>query len=135
MSKDNVEVKYLKLINGESLVVSSNENFKDFKSKKYLEIFDPIEIKAIKVNNGFAVLEHYTMQPWIKMANTTYVSIPTESIIAAVDLHEDAVLQYKEYIKDAVEIEILDQEEEKKILESEDDNYGEGTERSKKVIH
>ena len=74
MNKDNIEVKYLKLINGESLVVSSN----------------------------------------------------------------DAVLQYKEYIKDAVEIEFMEQEEEKKILESEDDPYGEGTEgteRPKKIIH
>ena len=135
MTQSNVEVKYLKLINGENLVVSSKDDFTDYKSKKYIEIFDPIEIRAMKVTQGYQILEHYTMQPWIKMANTTYVNMPTTSIIAAVDLHEDAVLQYKEYVKDAVVIEFIDQEEEKKILESEDDSYGEGTERSKKVIH
>jgi len=138
MNKDNIEVKYLKLINGESLVVSSNDDFSDFKNKKYIEIFDPIEIRAMKVTHGYQIMEHYTMQPWIKMANTTQVNMPTSSIIAVVDLHDDAVLQYKEYIKDAVEIEFMDQEEEKKILESEDDSYGEGTEgteRPKKIIH
>ena len=135
MNKDNLEIKYLKLINGENLVVSSKDDFKDYKSKKYIEIFDPIEIKAMKIHHGYQVMEHYTMQPWIRMANTTYVNMPTESIVAAVDLHEDAVVQYKEYIKDAVEIEIMDQGEENQILESEDDSYGEGTERPKKVIH
>jgi len=134
MSKDNV-IKYLKLINGENLVVSTNDNFKDFKSQKYIEIFDPIEIKALKVHSGYQVMEHYTMQPWIRMANTTYVNMPTDSIVAIVDLHDDAVLQYKEYIKDSVEIEFMDQGEEKQILESEDDSYGEGTERPKKIIH
>jgi len=135
MTEDNVIIKYLKLINGDCLVVSSKDNFNDYKSKKYVEIFDPIEVKAIKIHHGHQILEHYTMQPWIKMANTTYVSMPTQSIIAVVDLHEDAIVQYKEYIKDAVEMEFMDVGEENQILESEDDSYGEGTEGPKKVIH
>jgi hypothetical protein len=135
MTQENIQIKYLKLINGESLVVSSSDNFKDYKSKKYIEIFDPIEIKSVKVHHGYQVLEHYTMQPWIKMANTTYVNMPTDSIVAAVDLHEDAEIQYKEYIKEAVEVEFIDKNEEKKILESEDEVYGDTTESTGKVIH
>jgi len=138
MTQSNVEIKYLKLVNGENLVVSTKDDFTDFKSKKYVEIFDPIEIKAMKVHSGYQVMEHYTMQPWIKMANTCYVNMPTTSIIAVVDLQEDAIAQYKEYVKDSVEIEFIDKEEDQKLLESEDDHYGEvteGTERPKKVIH
>ena len=79
------EVKFLKLTNGESIVVSSNDTFKNFKDKKYVEIFDPIEIRSIKVHNGSQIMEHYTMQPWIKMAKTDRMELPTESILLAVD--------------------------------------------------
>tara|TARA_R100001509_G_scaffold145076_1_gene101586 strand:+ start:253 stop:642 length:390 start_codon:yes stop_codon:yes gene_type:complete len=127
------EVKYLKLTNGEQIVVSSNDDFKDYKSKKYIEISDPIEIKAVKVHHGHQIMEHYTMQPWIKMAKTEKIVLPTDSILLAVDLHDDAIMQYKEYIKDAVEIELVKEDELE--LESEDEFYGDTDEKPRKIIH
>jgi hypothetical protein len=128
------EVKFLKLTNGESIVVSSNDNFKNFKDRKYVEIFDPIEIKSIKVHNGSHIMEHYTMQPWIKMAKTERMELPTESILLAVDLHDDAVDQYKEYIKDAEEVELV-KNEEVDFTESEDEFYGDTDQKPRKIIH
>lgn len=128
------EVKFLKLTNGESIVVSSNDTFKNFKDKKYVEIFDPIEIRSIKVHNGSQIMEHYTMQPWIKMAKTDRMELPTESILLAVDLHDDAVDQYKEYIKDAEEVEIV-KNEEVDFTESEDEFYGDTDQKPRKIIH
>ena len=128
------EVKYLKLTNGECIVVSSNDNFKEYKNKKYVEIFDPIEIKAIKIHHGSQILEHYTMQPWIKMAKTDKMVLPTDSILLAVDLHDDAITQYKEYIKDATEIELVS-EAELELQESEDEFYGYTDEKPGKTFH
>jgi len=136
MNKDNLEIKYLKLINGENLVVSSNDDFKDYKSKKYIEIFDPIEIKAIKIHHGSQILEHYTMQPWIKMGKTDKIDMPTQSIMVVVDLHDDAIMQYKEYLKDSIMQEAVEElEDEQTMLESEDDPYGEERKITRKIIH
>ena len=129
-------VKYLKLVNGESIVASSNENFKDFKSKKYIELFDPIKIESVRSHNGHYVLEHYTMQPWIKMGKTDKIDMPTQSIMVVVDLHDDAIMQYKEYLKDSIMQEAVEElEDEQTMLESEDDSYGEDRKITRKIIH
>ena len=47
MTDTKTEVKFFKLINGENIVVSTVDNFEDYKSKKYVQISDPIEIKTI----------------------------------------------------------------------------------------
>ena len=129
-------VKYLKLVNGESIVASSNENFKDFKSKKYIELFDPNKIESVRSHNGHYVLEHYTMQPWIKMGKTDKIDMPTQSIMVVVDLHDDAIMQYKEYLKDSIMQEAVEElEDEQTMLESEDDPYGEERKITRKIIH
>ena len=133
-----LEIKYLKLVNGESIVVTSKDNFINYKSKKYIEISDPIEIKVIKAHNGYHVMEHYTMQPWIKMAISDKIVIPTESIMVALDLHDDAIIQYKEYVKDAIMQEVVlenEPEDEQNLLESEDESYGEDRKITRKIIH
>ena len=136
MTDTKTEVKFFKLINGESIVVSTVDNFEDYKSKKYVQISDPIEIKTIKAHNGHYVVETYTMQPWIKMAKTDKINIPTESIMVVVDLHDDAIMQYKEYIKDAIVQEAVEEiEDEQNMLESEDDTYGEDRKITRKIIH
>ena len=93
MTDTKQEVKFFKLVNGESIVASSYDNFEDFKSKKYIQVSDPIEIRGIKQHNGTYIVETYTMQPWIKMAKTDKINIPTESIMVVVDLHDDAIMQ------------------------------------------
>ena len=137
MTDTKEEVKFFKLVNGENIVASSYENFEDFKSKKYIQVSDPIEIRGIKQHNGVYIVETYTMQPWIKMAKTDKINIPTESIMVVVDLHDDDIMQYKEYIKDAIIPEDIegDIEDEQNMLESEDENYGESRKIPSKIVH
>lgn len=137
MTDTKQEFKYFKLVNGESIIASSYDNFEDYKSKKYIQIHDPIEIRGIKQHNGSYIVETYTMQPWIKMAKTDKIDIPTESIMVVVDLHDDAIMQYKEYIKDAIIPEDIegDIEDEQNMLESEDENYGESRKITRKIVH
>ena len=136
MTDTKEEVKFFKLVNGESIVASSYENFEDFKSKKYIQVSDPIEIRGIKQHNGSYIVETYTMQPWIKMAKTDKINIPTDSIVVVVDLHDDAIMQYKEYLKDSIMEEAVEElEDEQTMLESEDDPYGEDRKITRKIIH
>ena len=136
MTDTKEEVKFFKLVNGESIVASSYENFEDFKSKKYIQVSDPIEIRGIKQHNGSYIVETYTMQPWIKMAKTDKINIPTDSIVVVVDLHDDAIMQYKEYLKDSIMEEAVEElEDEQTMLESEDDPYGEERKITRKIIH
>ena len=137
MTDTKEEVKFFKLVNGESIVAASYDNFEDYKSKKYIQVSDPIEIRGIKQHNGSYIVETYTMQPWIKMAKTDKINIPTESIMVVVDLHDDAIMQYKEYVKDAIIPEDIegDIEDEQNMLESEDENYGESRKVPRKIVH
>ena len=131
-----LKVKFLKLVNGESIVVSSKESFNDFKSKQYIEVSDPVEIKNVRSHNCHYVLEHYTMQPWIKMGKTDKIVMPTQSIMVVLDLHDDAIVQYKEYIKDTIILEAVEEiEDEQNMLESEDEQYGEDRKITRKIIH
>ena len=93
-------VKYIKLVNGENLVVTTDTNCKNFKDNKVINVVNPIQIISLKINQGPLTLESFAMSPWIKMARDDVIEIPTESIIVAVDLLPSAVEQYKQFVED-----------------------------------
>lgn len=90
--------KYLKLVNGENLIVMTDNNCEMFKQQKTIKVCNIVEVKSIRLTEGPLVLETFVLQPWIKMATKDNIHIPTESIIVAVDLQESAIEQYKEFV-------------------------------------
>lgn len=90
--------KYLKLVNGENIIVTTDSDCKNFKDYKNIPVTDPVLIKNLHMTQGPFLVETFTMQPWIKVAKSDIIEIPTESIIVAVDLHQSTVDQYKSFI-------------------------------------
>lgn len=90
--------KYLKLVNGENIIVTTDSDCKNFKQLKTIAVCDPVLIKNLHMSQGPFLVETFTMQPWIKVAKSDIIEIPTESIIVAVDLHQSTIDQYKSFI-------------------------------------
>lgn len=93
-------VKYIKLVNGENIIVTTDTDCKNFKDNKVIMVVNPIQIVSLKLNQGPLIVESFAMSPWIKMAMEDAIELPTESIVVAVDLHPQAVEQYKKFVED-----------------------------------
>ena len=105
--------KYLKLINGENLIVTTDDDCQTFKGKEFLNCVDPVQVGTIKFPRGSMVIESYVLQPWIKMSIDDVVQIPVSSIVVAVDVQELAFKQYKKFVEEYANLdtELLDASE------------------------
>lgn len=92
--------KYLKLTNGENIIVTTDHTCCNFKDEKTISVFDAVLVSSVKIANGPYLIETYVMQPWIKLAKNDIIDIPTENILVAVDLEESVEEQYKTYLND-----------------------------------
>lgn len=92
--------KFLKLSNGEDIIVTTAEDCKDFRQKKLVFVRDAVKIQSIRAVRGPYVVESFSMQPWIKVAKEGIIEIPSESIVVAVDVDERVITQYRGFIKE-----------------------------------
>lgn len=90
--------KFLKLTNGEEIIVTTDNDCSDFKKDKYLSIIDPVEVKAMQIVKGHHIIETQTMQPWIRLAKDDIIQIPTDNILVAVDVEDEVVDQYAKFL-------------------------------------
>ena len=84
--------KFLKLTNGEEIIVTTDNDCRDFKNNKYLSVMDAVEVKAMQMVRGPHIVETQIMQPWIKIAKDDIIQIPTDSILIAVDVEDTITL-------------------------------------------
>jgi len=90
--------KFLKLTNGEEIIVTTDNDCSDLKKEKYLFVIDPVEIKAISMSKGAMVFETHVMQPWIRLAKDDIIQIATDNILVAVDVDDDVLNQYAKFL-------------------------------------
>jgi len=93
--------KFLKLTNGEDIIVQTDDICDTFKDKEFINIIDPVLIASMRIPRGAVIIESYIMQPWIKMAKSDVVQLPTKNIIVAVDIHKEAEEQYLKYVEES----------------------------------
>lgn len=93
--------KFLKLTNGEDIIVQTDDTCESLNKKEFISVIDPVLIASMRIPRGPMVIETYIMQPWIKMAKADVVQIPTKNIIVAVDVHEMAEKQYLQYVEES----------------------------------
>lgn len=92
--------KYVKLTNGENIIVMTDTDCKEFKSRKSISIVNPVELSTVRMANGPVIMESVTLQPWIKIATDDVIELPTESIIVITDVKEEAIDQYKIFLEE-----------------------------------
>lgn len=90
--------KYIKLTNGDNIIVTTDSDCKNFKDNKSISVSDPVILNNILYSRGPFLIESFTMQPWIKVAKCGIINIPTDSIIVVTDVHDSAINEYKKYV-------------------------------------
>ena len=116
--------KFLKLTNGEDIIVQTDDTCESLNNKEFISVIDPVLIASMRIPRGPMVIETYIMQPWIKMAKADVVQIPTKNIVVAVDVHEMAEKQYLQYVEESNNRKVLeeateDETEEEELTEEE----------------
>jgi hypothetical protein len=102
--------KFLKLVNGDNLIVTTDDECKTFKGKEFLNCVDPVQVGTVRYPRGTMVVESYVLQPWIKMSIDDVVQIPVSSIVVAVDVQELAFKQYTKYLESMDELDSFEEE-------------------------
>jgi hypothetical protein len=109
--------KYLKLINGDNIIVTTDDDCSTFKGKEFINCVDPVQVSTVRYPRGTMIIESYVLQPWIKMSINEAIQIPVSSIVMATNIQELAFKQYKRYVEEFADIE----EELQQSLEFEDE--------------
>lgn len=125
--------KFLKLTNGENIIVTTDSNCLNFKDQKTITVVDPVVINTVKYAQGPYVIESYTMQPWIKLAKSDAIDIPTENVVIAVDVEDSVKEQYEKFLDDYEKGDPIPFEEEEfdEYVDIEDEEYLEDDEQPK----
>jgi len=90
--------KFVKLVNGDEIIVTTDNDCNDYKNDRYLSVIDPVEVRSMQMVRGPHIVETHIMQPWIRMAKDDIVQIPTENILVVVDVRDDIVNQYTKFL-------------------------------------
>ena len=109
--------KYVKLTNGENIIVMTDTDCKEFKDRKSISILNPVELSTVRMANGPMLMESTTLQPWIKVATDDVIELPTESIIVIADVKEEAIEQYKIFLEEYKNRKEDVEEQEEEIIE------------------
>jgi hypothetical protein len=109
--------KYVKLTNGENIIVMTDTDCKEFKDRKSISILNPVELSTVRMANGPMLMESTTLQPWIKIATDDVIELPTESIIVIADMKEEAIEQYKIFLEEYKNRKEDVEEQEEEIIE------------------
>ena len=109
--------KYVKLTNGENIIVMTDTDCKEFKDRKSISILNPVELSTVRMANGPMLMESTTLQPWIKLATDDVIELPTESIIVIADMKEEAIEQYKIFLEEYKNRKEDIEEQEEEIIE------------------
>ena len=54
-------IKFLKLTNGEQIIVTTDEKIKNYKDKKSIDVLDAVQIGTIKIPSGQSIMETYNI--------------------------------------------------------------------------
>mgnify|MGYP003336595507 CR=1 FL=1 len=60
-----MEVKYIKLVNGEEIIAEIENN-----NAIFFTVHNPIALQVVKFTQGDSVIETFVMQPWLKISKT-----------------------------------------------------------------
>lgn len=114
--------KFLKLISGENLIVSTEDECMDLADKKYIEVSEPVEIHSMKMPYAGGVIESYIMQPWLKMSAKEVLRIPARNVVIVTNVLEKAESQYKQFIIEYDSLEMATEEDIEQALSGDDDS-------------
>lgn len=98
--------KLLKLVTGEDIICTTDNNLEKLKANMAIQIIDPVIVKSVRYSRGRSIIESYILQPWLRFAMESVYTIMTNNIVSIVDLDKKIVDVYKEFIQNEKNVEI-----------------------------
>lgn len=95
-----MDCKYLKLVNGDNIIVQTDSTTSDLTTKDNISIVDPVQITSMRIPRGVFVVESYIMQPWLKVAKNDVITLPTRNIMVVAEVNDMVKEQYKIYLQE-----------------------------------
>lgn len=91
-------LKYIKLSSGDNIIATTDDDCSTFKRKEFITITNPVRIGVISLPGKGMHIETHVFLPWITIAATTTMKLPTKSIIMTVDVDESVNTHYQDFI-------------------------------------
>lgn len=96
--------KFVKLTNGEDIIVSTDDPCTTFLNKEFIDVIDPVVLGTVRIPRPHGVVERYVMYKWLKLCRDDVIRLPTKSILLVTDLDDNAQTQYQDFIQGKHEI-------------------------------
>lgn len=97
--------KFIKLTNGEDLIVHTEDECTELADKQYIEVNDPVVIRSVKMPFKGMLVESFVMHSWMKMSKKEAIKLSVNNIIAVTNVLERAEDQYVEFLKNIEDFE------------------------------
>lgn len=91
-------LKYIKLISGDNIIATTEDDCSSLVSKEFITITNPVRIGVITLPGRGMHIETHVFLPWITLAASDSMQLPTRSIVIAVDVEESINMHYQEFI-------------------------------------
>lgn len=93
-----MQCKCIKLVNGENIIVSTEETEEAYLDKQYIEVNDPVLIGSFRFPRMGKIIETHVFTPWLTVSAERKVKIPTKNIMAVTGVKEMIAKQYVLYV-------------------------------------
>lgn len=96
--EENYNYKMLKLITGEIILCTTDDDCEDLHEKSSITIMDPVLMNQLRIPRQGYILESYVLLPWLSFCETPMFDIPTKHILVVGDLKEQLKSNYLDFI-------------------------------------
>jgi len=137
--------KLLKLVTGEDIICTTNENLENIIPNSVITIMNPALVHLVRYPRGAKVFENYVIQPWVRYAVQEKYTIMTNNIVAVTDLNDPTMKCYVNFLNveksSTVDIDRLDDNKLENFLKElssiigDDDAEEKSTKRNRKTFH
>lgn len=137
--------KFVKLTNGEDIIVSTDDPCTTFLNKEFIDVVDPVALGTVRIPRPSGIVERFVMYKWLKLSKPDIVRIPIKSILLVTDLDDSAQLQYQDFIQGKIELQHEPQSMEELVQhmfedmeddeESEEDDYNHSKSIDGRTLH
>lgn len=90
--------KLLKLVTGEDIICTTNENLENILPNSVITIMNPAIVQLVRYPRGAKIFENYVIQPWVRYAVQEKYTIMTNNIVAVTDLNAPTMKCYVNFL-------------------------------------
>lgn len=90
--------RYIKLVNGESIICTTDDDCANLKTKDSIYVCDPVTVSHMRIPRGGMVIESYVLTPWVSFIEDTVLEISTNQIIFAANINDNAKENYIDFV-------------------------------------